>query len=316
MAKRAAINDVRPVLDVLDKELDAVEETLDKIEQSIDHGVEAVEHVVETGVHAATTGGHKAVHFLRSPRMAGLVILTCGVAGAGFVGWKLAQRHYSKKFEQDLTREVEAAHNFYSRMNKAGAFATPEEAAKTLHVVTPEEDAHILKAEEATEALKTYQGKKTDYNRVEKATEALNTVVPETVKSNVFVNGKPLNPEEFDYDTELKSRTEDAPFVISFDEFAQNESELPQTTFTYYQGDDVLTDEKDDIILDVEGTVGSDNLLRFGAGSDDPNTVYIRNPKTGIEFEVTRSEGKFGEEVGGFQGSGNVARRFKPGDDG
>lgn len=316
MAKRATIDDVRPVLNELDKVVDVADETIDKVEQAVDHGVEAVEHAVETGVHVAAKGGHKAVHFLRSPRMAAIVIFTCGVAGAGYVGWKLSQRHYAKKYEERLEFEIGYARDFYARRNKADEYATPEEAAKALIGEVAEEDAHILTETEAAEALKQYQGEKTDYNKVKlKADEVVKDIPPEVVKSNVFVNGKPLNPDEFDYDTEVPLRSAETPYVITFDEFMQNDRDYAQTTFTYFEGDDILTDERDEIIQDVEGTIGTDNLVRFGAGSKDPNVVYIRNDRTSIDFEVTRSTGKFGEEVAGFQGSDNVARRFRPGDD-
>ena len=34
----------------------------------------------------------------------------------------------------------------------------------------------------------------------------------------------------------------------------------------------------------------------------DPNTVYIRNPRLEVDYEVIRSEGTFAQEVHGFSG--------------
>lgn len=316
MAKRATIEDIRPVLTEFDKVVDVADETIDKVEQAIDHGVETVEHVVETGVHAAAKGSHIVVRFLRSPKTAAVIILGVSVAGAGYVGWKLAHRHYAKQFEQELSQQIESARDFYARMNKAGEYATAEGAASALIAEVPTDEVEVLQVKDAAEALKSYQGR-VDYTKPEKAAQ-VEEDEPVVVKSNVFVNGAPLDPDAFDYDEELAKRSEDVPYVISFEEYMQNASNYPQTTFTYFEGDDILTDERDEIIQDVEHTVGSDNLAKFGHGSKDPNVVYIRNEKIEIDFEVTRSEGKYGEEVAGFEGSGsnNVARRFRPGDDG
>lgn len=320
MAKRATVEDIRPVLTELDKVVDVADETIDKVEQAVDHGVEVVEHAVETGVHVAAQGGHKAVHFLRSPRMAAIVIFSCGVAGAGFVGWKLAQRHYEKKHEEQLTREIESARNFYAKLNKAGEYATAEGAASALISVVPEEEVNILPEAEAVQALKTYQGK-TDYTKPkkfdpEKFEDAVTAGLEaqERVNSNVFVDGKPLIPEDFDYDTELSKRSEDRPYVISYDEFMQNDSGYTQVSFTYYETDDTLTNEEDEAVENVDATVGTDNLTRFGHGSNDPNIVYVRNEKTELDFEVTRSMGSYAEEVQGFNRQDRTPSRR--GDDG
>jgi hypothetical protein len=80
----------------------------------------------------------------------------------------------------------------------------------------------------------------------------------------------------------------------------ENEPDHIQHTLTYFEGDDVLTDEEDQPINETDDTVGNANLLKFGHGSKDNNIVYVRNEKLDLDFEITRSKGSYIKEVLGF----------------
>lgn len=86
------------------------------------------------------------------------------------------------------------------------------------------------------------------------------------------------------------------PYVISVTEFTDNETQYGQNSISYYQGDDVLADERDQPIPDIEYIVGRKNL-RFGDGSGDPNIVFVRNDELEVDFEVCQSLGTYAEEV-------------------
>jgi hypothetical protein len=297
MARAAAINEVRPVLEEIDKVADVVDKGLDAVEKGTDIASEAVEKGVRTAVEEA----HTAVGFVRDPRVAAGIILVVNVAGAAFVTWKLAKRHYTKKFDAELEREIESARAFYNRLNKIdkdGAVLTPEALVKK----------NGLEAE-AAEAMVEYQGNPETGETHRPGREPVDYTKPkgeespeaeEAAISNIFVEGKPLNGDDWDYEEEVKHRTEDAPYVISQEEFFENEGDHVQTSITYYAGDDTLVDEADKPINDVGYTVGVENLSKFGHGSGDKNVVYIRNPITDIDFEVAYSAGKYAEEVLGF----------------
>jgi hypothetical protein len=128
---------------------------------------------------------------------------------------------------------------------------------------------------------------------------------PETV--NVFEQQKDKalevkEPDEgWDYDTERSKRVAGKPYVIHRDE--QEEMGLTQSTFTYYEGDDVLCDERDRVVDARDEILGTDFMEKFGHGSDDPNVVYIRNEDLGVEIEVCRSPNSYAEEVHGFKHS-------------
>lgn len=105
----------------------------------------------------------------------------------------------------------------------------------------------------------------------------------------------------WDIEAEKAKRNEDDPYVIHVDE--RSEDEYTQTTMTYYEGDDVLTDSSDRVVHEVDSIVGIENMDRFGHGSNDPNLVYIRNEKLAVDIEVVKSEGTYEEEVMGLKHS-------------
>lgn len=100
-------------------------------------------------------------------------------------------------------------------------------------------------------------------------------------------------------DDELSKRDSRAPYIITIDEFMEGGTGTAQVTFTYYEGDNTLSDEKDSIIDDPTKLIGTDNL-KFGHGSRDDNAVYIRNERIALDMEVVRSQGKYSEEVAGL----------------
>jgi gas vesicle protein len=107
--------------------------------------------------------------------------------------------------------------------------------------------------------------------------------------------------DTWEHHEELKQRSPDTPYVIHYDE--RHEMDYQSVTLTYYDGDDVLCNEEDEIIgLDErDAMVGDRNLFLFGHGSNDPAIVYVRNDRLELVFEIVQSDNSFAEEVHGFQ---------------
>jgi hypothetical protein len=346
MAKQAQIDAVRPVLNALDKEVSAAEKVIDAVVAGADKGTEVLEAGLETvadvvpevlnkSVKVPASVTRRGVQALRDPRKVAIILgVSCAAAGAGLgvLGYKLLKKRLEKQFEERLERELEEMRIHYLARSKAGEFATPRSAAEA------------LLAKEAIEALDQYQGnerpfpdpeledrvteeleKTTDgptrYDKVKTAEHIVEDLkdkvveveVEEIVHRNVFVEGKPLVDDEWDAEAEERSRNPEVPYIISIEEYMENTFEHEQTQLTYYQGDGVLADEKDGMITEVEMIVGNENLSRFGHGSQDPNTVYVRNERTEADYEVTLSTGKFSEEVMGLRHSDDTShlRRHK-----
>jgi len=209
----------------------------------------------------------------------GLVTFLAGsVAGFFVAQWKL-----SKEYEDQLQKEVESTKKFYAKLYKKDEFQTPE---STIKEIAPG-------AAEAAAALINYQG------RGSKSFEVVDTrkEFVEEVLSNIFSD---TTTEEIS-EKEKRNRTEEAPYILTKDEFMENDSEYTQSTVTYFGGDKVLIDSREDMIEEVDMTVGLGNLERFGHGSGDPNVLYVRNDRLELEFEILLSRGKYSKEVAGLE---------------
>jgi hypothetical protein len=108
--------------------------------------------------------------------------------------------------------------------------------------------------------------------------------------------------EEEVYRASQSSRKEvsDGPYVITYDAYNLENDHYDKSTIYYYEDDDTLADENDEVIGDVFGVIGDDALSSFGEGSNDPEVVYVRNDKMQIDYEVIRLSKSYGETVMGY----------------
>jgi hypothetical protein len=128
----------------------------------------------------------------------------------------------------------------------------------------------------------------------------------EPVVRNVFEDNREKTvPHEWDLHSELRRRTPDRPYVIHYDERHDMEG-YSDVSYTYYAADDVLCNEKDEVIDPAErdDLIGEANLERFGHGNPDPMIVFIRNDNLEILYEIIKSPNSFAEEVHGFNHEG------------
>lgn len=105
----------------------------------------------------------------------------------------------------------------------------------------------------------------------------------------------------WDEHAERRKRSPNRPYVIHVDARDDHDA-YEDVTYTYYEKDDVLTNEREEIMNaeDREQVVGEANLERFGHGSDNNDLVYVRNPKLEMDIEIIKSNGSYSEEVHGF----------------
>lgn len=194
-------------------------------------------------------------------------------------GYFFAVKRLTSHYEEINRKDLAEAKLFYSALHKKEKFKSPEETVENLGL------------QKAAKALQSYQ--QTD-----------SEIIEEVEKEMAERSGPPVLVDDptdaFDYEEELKHRSIDTPYVISYEEYMENDPEYIQVTLTFFEGDDILSDEHDKPVDDVDEYVGETNLLRFGHGSQDPNIVYIRNEKLDLDFEVARSDGSYAKEVQGL----------------
>lgn len=288
----------------------------------------SAEEVVEKTAEVASTAGEelaeRAANLVEAKSMGsadGLYISKGGLvrvgvlvglltAGAGFAGYKIAEKRLDTRYSELASKEIAEAKEFYGRLNKRDEFETPEKAVKNLIGDDRNTQEYLHDVRKSSEALLNYQGVMTNDTEVE---------VEETVSVNVFTNDAVSDPN-FDLEAEMAGRSSDHPYIISKEEFFHNEVEFDQTSITYYSGDGSLADEQEAEIPVTDPIVGDANLERFGYGSGDPRIVYIRNEKLQTDFEVALHDGKYAHEVLGLEHSDggprgrrqmNEPRRFR-----
>lgn len=124
---------------------------------------------------------------------------------------------------------------------------------------------------------------------------------PEPVTRNIFKDNPP--PEDnWDWHRERTQRSPLKPYVIHREERDENEA-YDIVTYTYYEADDVVCNERDEVIPedDRERIMGETNVEKFGHGSGDASIVYIRNDQLEMDVELVRSPNSYAEEVHGFE---------------
>lgn len=222
--------------------------------------------------------------------------------GVGFVAGALfMKKKLGAEFDARMESELAQAKEFYGALHKRGDFSTPESATEALGIVDEAEKLLV----KASEAMQNY-----NYNAVstvgkpqkapEEVSEEEAEVEVEVQERNIFVDSQPLKDDYFDYEEQEKLKEQGKPYIITEEEFMRGDLDYVQSTLTYFFGDDMLVDSKDDPIVDADDLVGNDNLTKFGHGSKDKNIVYIRNEAEEVDFEVVKSERKYTEEVLGI----------------
>jgi hypothetical protein len=186
-------------------------------------------------------------------------------AGCGFAaGYLYAKRRLETIYAERADAEIEEAGRYFKKLYKADEFETPEAAIEALG----------LKAAEMK--------------------------VDPRPSVQALINGLGYRGAASASRDQVIERGPDRPYTIREDEFMDNDSGHDQKSLTYYLSDGVLADDNDEIVDNIDFHVGEANLQTFGELSQDPNTVYVRNERTLVEYEIVRHEGSYAEVVHGI----------------
>lgn len=88
----------------------------------------------------------------------------------------------------------------------------------------------------------------------------------------------------------IEASKHEQPYVISQALYAYDEETFnDKVTLTYFERHRLLL-EDDDVVSanEIDSLVGWRNLNQFGGESGDPDTVFVRNNRLGIDYEVVR----------------------------
>lgn len=232
------------------------------------------------------------------------------LAAGAAAGYFYAKMVLEDAYDARLEEEIRATTKALSILHKHEQFSTVESAADTL---LPTE-AEALKALYKGDITTTEDGVQyetagfvaTEYDHAKVTDEPVNYAAIHSHIATEVSTGKSYNifdssdADAIDgmWEAEVASREGKSIYVVSQTEYEENESHYALIELTWYLEDSTLTDDRDDMIDDVDALVGRQNLERFGEWSHDIHVVYIRNDRVGAQYCVTRVETSFGQHAG------------------
>lgn len=218
-------------------------------------------------------------------------------AGLGAVGgYIFCKRKLESKYEQRSAEEVAEARQHY--YDKTVALDNAPKHKKDLDEIIREKGYSSEPPMAVTPPRGVVEAAE------EEEPEAKPEPKPEVVRQNTFEEfGDDSRPKDaWDWHKERSRRSPHRPYVIHEDEREEIHT-YDGVTYTYFEDDDVLVNEREEIVdkEDREKILGEANLEKFGHGTDDEDTVFIRNDKLELVVEVCRSPNSYAEEVHGFE---------------
>lgn len=189
-------------------------------------------------------------------KLGGVIAFLAGTAIGGAVAWRVASERYAKISEEDILSVKEA---FRNREQKLKNELEEKEHTVEEEKITPT----ILSTNEHQD-----KGDINEYVRMVNRTKYAHTSVP---------------PKE-DHSIE-------APYVISPEEFGEMDG-YTQISLTYFEDDDILSDENGVVIDDPEEIVG-DALNHFGDYEED--SVFVRSDPKRCDYEILKDFRSYAE---------------------
>ena len=190
-----------------------------------------------------------------------MLLFLAGALCGGAIAGLACQRY----FEQQAEEEIANVKRHYGKMNEARAAREnariQEEAAKM-----------------AADVIMKSEGYSHDEYEVDDEVEDLPKVV---------------------YDPDLAEEIDEVdlnvPHVIDLSTFAEHDGR-PKVSLIYYEGDDILADSDDQPIQNALKLLGQ--TLTY---LDEKDTIYVRNPDMGVDYEVILNEKSYAEAVAGIR---------------
>lgn len=188
-----------------------------------------------------------------------------GTAVGSVVTWQ----YIKKKYEQIAQEEIDSVKETFSKLKVKNNDSEDNNNVRTI-VERAKDKPSVM---EYTAKLRK-QGY-TNYSDTDSLSEDSNDSEEEEVDENM-INDKPL-----------------IPYVISPDEFGEF-YDYETISLTYY-ADQVLADDDDELVEDIEETVGFESLNAFGEYEDD--SVFVRNDRLKCDYEILLDQRKYSDVI-------------------
>lgn len=101
-------------------------------------------------------------------------------------------------------------------------------------------------------------------------------------KDDISLNKYSTRPSDLKASKEEDMKSKKKPYVIPPEEFGELD-DYDQVSLTYYE-DNYLANDRKELVTDVEGIIGWDNINRIGEYEDD--AIHVRNDELKIDYEI------------------------------
>lgn len=244
--------------------------------------------------------------FLRVRKNAVVTTAVISSAVGAVSGYYVATKVLEERFNAKADAEIAEARRFYATLNKTD-YPTPSDAVKVL--IDDDVDQAMqdysgdpettLKNSELKEQVPTVPGRPYATQNIQVGDTGTDT--PTIVINNVFTEHSAVNVADYEIPEEEKAlRTSDEPYLLDQTEYDDDEKAYNHMALVYYEADEILCDDQEQVITDIDGTVGEDNLQRWGAGGAGNNMILVRNEKLELDIEVLRTKASYGELTQGI----------------
>lgn len=216
-----------------------------------------------------------------------LIIYGIGAATGAFIAIKMLEDHYAAIADE----EIEAVKNMAREKIK--------EIEKKYEKDTEEVKEVIKKNEEVVNNV--YKKMARDYtkpNLEEIAERAKELADEEKEYPREDDDMDDLEEEMYEKEAEsdkLNERYDIDPYLITEEEFSNENLHYEKETLWYYLEDKVLCNDSEELVDDVEALIGEETLDFI----NDDQTIYIRNDRQGSDFEIVCVKKAYSVEVMG-----------------
>jgi hypothetical protein len=191
-----------------------------------------------------------------------VIAFLAGTAIGGMAAWRVANERYAKISEEDILSVKEAFRNREQKLKDE-----IEELKSKLEVTECLEEEKVPSTILSTNEHQD-KGDINEYVRMVNRTKYAHTSVPQKEDHSI-----------------------EAPYVISPKEFGEMDG-YTQISLTYFEDDDILSDENGVIIDDPEEIVG-DALNHFGDYEED--SVFVRSDPKRCDYEILKDLRSYAE---------------------
>lgn len=202
----------------------------------------------------------------------------CSFAIGGFVGHIITKKLLKEEYEEEINEEVNSVKEYYYNKYKKN-----EEGEKTyLNKSFSKPDLHSFVSKE--EEYEEYEEYEDDEKYFETDEEEAQDKMDEELS---LTNQEELNES-------MQTNKNKEPYLIDYSEFIKESDVYDKVDLYYYRADDILCDNKDNIMHSPEELFGLETWL---TGMEKNTTIFIRDEKLCIDYEVHSLGLAFSDDV-------------------